>query len=67
MQVLRQLEGQHIEACATLAANDLHDRRAARKRHFLLVAQRLHQQALQGRQCLVARLIEQVTDVVAIA
>ena len=60
----------HIHSCElapTLAANDLHDCRATRKRYFLFVAQGFHQQALQGRQCLVARLIEQVTDVVAIA
>ncbi len=33
----------YIRLCAVLAADDLHDRGAAREGHFLLVTQGLHQ------------------------
>lgn len=53
------------EAAST--ADDFHDGDATREGDLLLVRQGLHQQALQGRQGLVARLVQQITDVVAIA
>ena len=53
--------GTHSNA-GSLAANNFHHRNTTRERQLLLIAQRPHQQTLQGRQRLMARLVQQVTD-----